>query len=179
MARLITKRRVGSLALALMTILPGQGVFATTETGAGTVNVLPALEVEFYQHLNFGTIAPSTTQASTVKVLRGNDNSSICGPGLSCLANGNRARIRVTGAPGRLFSVTDPGSITLTDGNGNSMLVDSFIGAGSRNDSAFGGVRQVRSNGQNNMNIGATLYVGVNQPPGLYTGTYTISANYE
>jgi hypothetical protein len=29
------------------------------------------------------------------------------------------------------------------------------------------------------MNIGATLYVGVNQPPGLYTGTYTISANYE
>lgn len=152
---------------------------ATTGTNDGSANILPTLEVTFLQQLDFGTIAPSLTSASTVQVLRGRNNSSVCGPGLTCFEPGNRARIRVTGAAGQLFSITDPGSTTLSDGAGNSMRVDLFVGAGSRNDTGFGGIRQLRANGTRNMNIGATLHVAPNQSPGLYSGTYTISANYE
>ena len=177
--RRVWNRHPLTTAVVALSLISAPAVLASTVSLDGSANILSTLTVQFTQHLTFGTIAPSTTSNSTVNVLRGSNNSSICGPGLTCFEPGNRARIIVSGAPGQLFSISDPGSTQLTDGNGNAMQVDMFVGAGSRNDTSFGAVRRLRANGTRNMNIGATLYVAANQPPGLYTGTYTITASYE
>ena len=162
-----------------MVLLASATSFASSISGDGSAAIRPALAVDFYQELYFGIIVPSQSVSSTVQVLRGSNNSSICGAGLTCLEPGNRARYLVTGAPGHSFSITDPGSIFIDDGNGNSMLVDLFVGAGSGNDNTYGGTRVIRPNGTNRQNIGATLHINPNQPAGFYSGSYTITANYE
>lgn len=145
---------------------------------AGAI-VLNGLQVTTRQNLYFGVIAPHLTEFDTVTVERGRNNRSICGSNLLCLEPGNRARFTVSGDPGRRVIYQDPGSITVSDGQGNTMTVDTFTGAGSGNDTQWRGWQQIRNNGIVRFNVGATLHVKPNQPPGLYTGIFSILIEYE
>lgn len=171
--------KIFSASISFLLLILCGTAYAVSTTSDGSAKIVPVLTANFYQDLYFGAIVPNQTNASTVKVLRGNNNSSICGTGLTCLENGNRARIRITGAPGHRFSLSDPGSTTLSDGNGNSMLVDTFVGGGSGNDNTYGKIILIKPNGIANLNIGATLHVPANQPAGLYSGSYILTASYE
>jgi len=145
---------------------------------AGAI-VINGLTLTTVQDLYFGVIAPNLTEAGTVQVKRGSNNNSICGTNLVCLQNGTRARFKTIGSCGQIVDITDPGSITITDGSGNNMIVDTFVGAGSGNDTAWRGWQLLRSSGINRFNVGATLHVKANQPPGYYSGTFTVSVNYQ
>ncbi|MEL7232461.1 MAG: DUF4402 domain-containing protein [Pseudomonadota bacterium] len=141
--------------------------------------IINGLNISERQDLDFGVIAPSLTQTDTVHVYRGQNNLSVCGSALTCLEPGNRARYTVTGEPLRYYTISDPGSITISDGNGNTMLVDSFSGAGSANETEWRGWQRLRNSGLARFNVGAILHVNPNQTPGTYTGTYTLTVEYQ
>lgn len=145
-------------------------------TGAIVIN---GLSVTNYQDLYFGVIAPSLTEFGIVQVKRGSNNNSVCDVNLVCLQNGTRARYKVVGTPRLYVNISDPGSITVSDGSGNTMTVDTFTGAGSGNDTAWRGWQRLRSTGISRFNVGANLHVKPNQPPGHYTGTFVVSVDYQ
>ncbi|MDJ0920965.1 MAG: DUF4402 domain-containing protein [Henriciella sp.] len=148
------------------------------EGNAGAI-IINGLTLTKRQDLHFGTIAPNMTEFGSVSVRRGSNNSSICGTNLVCLENGTRARFTVTGTPLQHVNILDPGSIQITDGSGNFMTVDTFVGAGSGNDTEWRGWQRLRSSGISRFNVGATLEVKPNQPRGSYTGTFTITVEYQ
>lgn len=148
------------------------------EGNAGAV-IINGLRVIKRQDLYFGTIAPSLTQASTVTTFRGRNNSSNCGPDLTCLEPGNRARFTVIGEAERYVNISNPGSIYIYDTAGNNMLVDNFIGAGSGNDTEWRGWQRLRSSGISRFNVGATLHINPNQPRGDYVGTFVLNFDYQ
>ena len=92
---------------------------------------------------------------------------------------GNRARFTVIGEADRIVKISNPGSIYIFDGNGNDMLVDNFVGAGSGNDTEWRGWQRLRQSGISRFNVGARLHVKPNQPKGNYVGTFTLTFEYE
>ncbi|MCI5043250.1 MAG: DUF4402 domain-containing protein [Aquisalinus sp.] len=148
------------------------------EGNAGAI-IINGLRLQKRQDLDFGTIAPSLTEMGTVQVLRGRNNRSICGSTLICFKAGNRARFTVIGEPGRTYTIEDPGSILITNPQGSTMLVDTFVGAGSGNDTQWRGFQTLRFSGIQRFNIGATLHVNPNQDPGEYFGLFPVSVEYQ
>ncbi|MEO0466737.1 MAG: DUF4402 domain-containing protein [Pseudomonadota bacterium] len=145
-------------------------------TGAIVIN---GLSIAKRQDLDFGVIAPSLTLAGTVKVHRGQNFQSICSSELTCLEPGNRARFKVIGEPNRYYTIADPGQVWIQNGSNNNMLVDTFFGAGSGNETEWRGWQKLRSSGIARFNLGAILHVNPNQQPGTYTGTFTLTVEYQ
>ena len=147
--------------------------------GNAGVVILNGLKVNKRQDLSFGTIAPDTAQASTVQVYRGKNKDSVCGASLTCLSKGNRARFTLVGTPNQYVNISNPSIIYLYDGAGHQMTVDTFVGAGSGNDTQWLGYQLTRTNGLSRFNVGAVLHVKANQTPGTYVGTFTINFDYQ
>ena len=148
------------------------------EGNSGAV-IVNGLRVIKRQDLDFGVIAPSISQPSTVRTNRGANNSSVCGSHLTCLKPGNRARFTIIGEPNRYVLISDPGSILLFNESGDQMLVDTFSGAGSSNDTQWRGSAVLRNSGISRFNVGATLHVGSNQPRGQYIGSFVLNVDYQ
>ena len=73
----------------------------------------------------------------------------------------------MTGASGASYSVTVPASVSLT-GPGTAMTATlTNDGGGSL------------TGGTDTFNVGGTLSVGASQTAGSYSGTYTVSVNYQ
>jgi hypothetical protein len=175
------------LGACFLTVLLTQAAFAqqVSTTASGNVEttiIEQALTLDNSQTLSFGSIFPiSTAETVTLAInsgnattaptiTRSNTNLLVIGPTRSGIWD-------ISGVPGALVTVTLPvdGTVSIEDSLGNSMDVDSFT---------------IRSNFSNNLNLtlsngttqfalGATLYVGANQPAGGYTGTYPITVNYQ
>ena len=151
---------------------------ADFDGNAGAV-IINALKLVNYQDLYFGTIAPNLTETGTVKVNRGRNNDSVCGTTLTCLEPGTRARYKIYGEPYYYTTLTDPGSIQISNSDGHEMTVDTFFGAGSGNNSSWRGWMRINHRGVTGFNVGAVLHVGANQSPGDYVGTFTLTAEYQ
>ena len=148
------------------------------EGNAGAI-VINGLAITKRQDLDFGVIAPSLTQSGTVTVNRGSNFDSVCSADLTCLEPGNRARFKVIGEPNRYYTISDPGQIWIQNGSNNNMRVDTFFGAGSGNETEWRGWQILRSTGIARFNVGAILHVNPNQQPGTYTGTFTLTVEYQ
>jgi hypothetical protein len=148
------------------------------EGNAGAV-IINGLRVIKRQDLDFGVIAPSIEQSGTVQTNRGRNKDSVCGNTLTCFEPGNRARFTVIGDADRVVTISDPGSIRIYDAVGNNMLVDTFTGAGSGNNTEWRGWQRLRSSGISRFNVGATLHVNPNQPVGTYIGQFTLNFEYQ
>lgn len=172
-------RRAAGLAtlIAIAATAPGaHALGGDADTGAIVIN---GLTIRKLQDLDFGVIAPSATQPGTVLVRRGANYSSACSPELTCLAPGNRARFSVFGWPFLVYTISGPQSVTLNGPNGATMIATGFVGAGSGNDTAWRGYQVINKNGKQIFNIGAVLTVNPNQPAGTYTGSFTITVDYQ
>ncbi len=165
--------------LAIIGFLAGPATGQDHVDSAAGANLIAPLQINKVDDLYFGVIAPSLTTASTVQVLRSELNMSICGAELTCFEPGNRSQFVITGEANKFVTLSNPGSITVSNENGDTMVVDSFVGGGAADDTYWGGRRLIESDGSVGFKIGAKLYVGANQPIGAYTGTFTITAEYE
>ncbi|MEL6215615.1 MAG: DUF4402 domain-containing protein [Pseudomonadota bacterium] len=168
----------GMTAYAQDEDIAGGGADPEFEGNVGGI-IVNGLTINTVQDLDFGTIVPNETLAGTVQVRRGQNNRSECSAELICLTPGTRARYRVTGEPNRVVDYSNPTQITISSPAGDTMTVDTFVGAGSGNDTAYRGFQTLRSSGLARFNVGATLHVNPDQAPGVYTGTYTITASYQ
>ncbi len=121
--------------------------------------------------LEFGRMAPSTTQAGTVTINPNTGQRTATG-GVVLLGGGlTRAKFPVTGDPDTAFSITLPSQITITSG-GDSMTVNAFTS----NPSGSG---VLSGTGSANIWVAATLNLSANQPAGSYAGQYTVTVDYQ
>ncbi|MEO0882853.1 MAG: DUF4402 domain-containing protein [Pseudomonadota bacterium] len=168
----------GMTAFAQDEDIAGGGADPEFEGNVGGI-IVNGLAINTVQDLDFGTIVPNAALPGTVLVRRGSNNNSECSVELICLTPGTRARYRVTGEPLRVVEYSNPTQITISNAAGDTMIVDTFTGAGSGNDVTYRGFQTLRSSGLARFNVGATLNVNPDQPLGTYTGTFTITATYQ
>lgn len=84
------------------------------------------------------------------------------------------AMVAITAEPGLQLVMMTDSSVTLQSGS-NTMTVDNFT----INDSVTGTKSMALATGTGDALIGATLQIGANQPPGIYTGTFNYTVNYQ
>ncbi|MEO0548530.1 MAG: DUF4402 domain-containing protein [Pseudomonadota bacterium] len=160
------------LSLILTALL--MPVFATgaaradrADAQAGATIAQPIM-IMAWEEMLFGRIAPSAVTGGSVVIDTGGARS--CSTALTCLSGTYRAaKFSVTGEADALYTITLPDTITLTNGQGASLEVDSLTTP------LF--TRQL-SEGYDEFMIGGELEVAANQPVGTYIGTYIVTVDY-
>lgn len=168
----MTNKSVRALGLTAMLFagaaLSSAPAHAASATGDATVKILRAITVTKASDLDFGKIVPSAA-AATVAIAE--DNSRLCGSGLSCFGTTTAGAFDVTGTANETVSVAiDNPSIMLSDGGANSMAV-----ALATTTSAM----TLSGTGAGSFKIAGTLNVGANQVAGTYSGQYAVSVSYQ
>ncbi len=170
---------------ATLALVASAQAYAQTTTGTLRVAIVPRLSLVKTADLDFGEVMASASTPGTVTV-------SVTGArtagGGAALAGGASSAGGFSGQGTRnqivVFSFGAP-SVTLTRvGGTQTMQADNFVlGA-----SISGGLndlgnsvrwRIVSNDGAFSLPVGATLRVGASQAPGIYEGTFTLTAIYQ
>jgi Mat/Ecp fimbriae major subunit len=156
---------LGAAAAALIST----GANAATQTATAEVDIIAAVLLTQDAGLDFGVVA-SSAAAGTVTLPSGSDTRS-CTAAVTCVGAANRGQFTVSNAAaGFVVGITVPASTTLDDaGPGAPMVLTLNPSMTSFNST---GASQV-------FYVGGTLAVGAAQAAGTYTGTYTVSADYQ
>ena len=134
-----------------------------------TATLLAPISISASGDMDFGTMLTTGIPGGTVTVTPAGAISSVnvdLFGGFPAAAS-----FDVTGASGQAYVITLPpdGTVTLT-GPGAPMAVDAFT------DDA--GATPTLVGGSDTFNVGATLKVGATQAAGNYSGTFSVTANY-
>lgn len=168
-----------SLRLTAMGIAVGAATLATSAqaaasaTATATAEVLSSLTltVDAGSQLDFGQIAANTGGTVTV-----NADSTVATTG-ALISTGTRTPVSltVTGSKGATIAVTLPAAaVNLTRAGGTeTMALSNF------NSSPNGTVQLDSATGKANFSVGGKLTVGANQTPGVYSGTFAVSVEYQ
>jgi hypothetical protein len=131
-----------------------------------TITIAAPISISSSGDMDFGTMVTTGT-AGTVTVTPAGARSSVDVDLLG--GSPAAASFDVTGEGNANYSTTLPSSTTLTSG-GNTMTVDTFTDDAGANPRLTGG--------SDTFNVGATLHVGATQASGTYSGTFSVTANY-
>lgn len=153
---------LGAAAAALVST----GANAATVTATAEVDILAPVTLAQTAGLDFGVVA-SGAAAGTVTMTPASD-ARVCTAPLVCVGASNRGAFSVVGASTFTVGITVAASTTLT-GGGAPMTV---VLTPSTTTLVATGVPQT-------FFVGGALTVGAAQAAGTYTGTYTVSANYQ
>lgn len=84
------------------------------------------------------------------------------------------AQFTITGTANAVFTISLPvdGTVLLSDGSSNTMALNGFVSSPSAVGTLSGGGSQL-------INVGATLTVGNQQVPGAYSGSFSVTVNYQ
>lgn len=129
-----------------------------------------AIGITLQQHLVFGRFAPTASAGTvTVSTAGGRTGSNVA------LVSGaySQAVFRVTGDPNASYTITLPALDTVLLASGtNTMVVQKFL-------SSPDTTGTLDANGEQLLNIGATLDVGANQASGDYSASFDITVEYQ
>lgn len=139
--------------------------YAATVTADAQATVIQPLVVTQAQGMNFGDLSVGTAGGTLVLAPGGGltPSADIDTAGGTVQAG----RYDVAGQAGKVYTINFPASATLNSG-GNTMTVDTFTDDAPASPTV-----------PSSFNVGGTLNVGISQAPGTYTGTYTITVNYQ
>ncbi|MGB5077665.1 MAG: DUF4402 domain-containing protein [Sphingorhabdus sp.] len=155
---------MGAIAVAAMV---STGAQAATQTATAEVDIIAAVQLTQDVAMDLGVAASSA--ASGTVTLPNNSNTRVCSAAVTCVGTAQRGEFTVSGATsGYVVAVTVAPSTTLSSGANTMPLtlnpsMSSFTSTGAS---------QV-------FYVGGTLSVGANQAAGTYTGTYSVSADYQ
>jgi len=150
-----------------MLILGTQAVTAASVDGDASATVVSGIAISQNTALSFGNFAAGT--GGTVVIGTDGARSQTGAVSLSTVDAGSQGIFDVTGEGNATFAITLPANATLTSG-ANTMTVDTFT-----SDPSGTGTL---SSGSASINVGATLTVADSQAAGSYSGTYTVSVDY-
>ncbi len=159
--------------------------YAQTTTGTLRVAVVPRLSLVKTADLDFGEVMASASTPGTVTVSVTGTRTAAGG---ATLAGGTSSAGGFAGLGTRnqlvVFSFGAPSAVLTRAGGTQTMVANNFVlGA-----SAAGGLNQlgnsgrwriVSTDGSFNLPVGATLNVGAAQAPGIYEGSFTLTAIYQ
>ena len=187
--RAFSERAVCALLAAVaLAPLPALAQAATADADA-RITILPPFTVGPGADLDFGQITSSGPAGTVTIPASGANTSASCTVTGPLIHTGNCRAARFDGdAPNWLFplQVTKPAGnqLTLTGPLGATMLVNNLTYGGTTGLFASGSTATTQSywviafNGEFTLHVGGRLNVGVNQRPGVYTGTFTLTFNY-
>jgi hypothetical protein len=157
--------RISLLAAVVATLSTfSVSAMAATATGTASATVLTPIAIAAGTALNFGTLAGNAS-GGTVVVTAGGTRSTT---GTVVVTSGafSAGSFTVTGTGAATFGVTYPASFNVVS-NANTMAVQ-----------VAGAATGTLANGTVALPVGGTLTVGANQAAGSYTGTYTMTVEY-
>ena len=154
-------------------------VDAATQSGVIRVLTIKPLNIINTAPLDFGSIIPAAA-AGTVII---NAQTGVRTRTVVTLAGGpfSRARFVAAGTPFRVVTLSINPSPTITISNGTStMTINQLrVSANGGGPQPFGPNHALNAIGVINFDIGARLNVGANQAPGRYTGSFTLTMDYQ
>lgn len=151
-------------AAAATAAFASTGAQAATATATAKAQILRQITVTKTADLDFGTIVTAATP-STVIVSTGGVRT--CGVGLVCTNAVSAGAFTIVGTTGATVTIASDPTVSLTSG-ANSMTATLLTSAATR-----------VLTGTDAFNVGGTLAVGGNQADGAYTGTFTVTVNYQ
>lgn len=140
-----------------------------------TATIMPAISTTKTSDLVFGVILPSETLGTvTITPLSTEASERTHSGGVQLVAStSGAASFNVSGATNTSFTVTfDNSAINITNG-ADTMTVRSFTIY------PPSGTTKLNNDGLATFNVGGTLDVGENQPPGNYSGSFTVNVAYQ
>ncbi len=143
---------------------------AASDTGKANATNIAQITISANLTLEFGQIVTGTG-ASVVRVTTAGARSLVSGDATLSGGTFRAATFDVTGEPSTTYAITLPGgSETLTSG-GDTMTIDTFTSNPTPTGTLSGG-------GTETISVGADLNIGASQASGSYSGTYTVTVNY-
>jgi hypothetical protein len=165
-------KRLVTLAFSIAGLALGSIAFAqntATATANATARIITPISISKTADLNFGDVVASGS-AGTVVLSTAGARSTTGGASLGSGSAVSAAAFTVSGQGSATYAITLPASATVTSGP-NTMTVNAFTSNPSGTGTLSGG-------GSQNLNVGATLNVGVSQPTGTYSGTFDVTVTY-
>ncbi len=147
-------------------------VSAPTQPPGRALLLIP-LTLTKVQDIPFGTIVPSTTTAGFVQI-NAVTGARTASAGLTLMPAdvGQRGRFAGAGTPGQqvIMDLTPPTELTNLAGDTITVLGMTLAGPA---------VRTIAANSSFFVGVGGTIFIGINQPEGLYSATYDLTADYQ
>lgn len=141
--------------------------------------MLQPISVAVTQDINFGSIIPSTTRASTVRVNL-NDTITLAGGAVRVGATHVAARVTGSGTRNVVVLITHPATVLLTGPGPNIRARSWTLGTTTGLTRVTGNQYRITGTGGNfGFRLGATLDVARNQPEGAYQGSFAVTVNYQ
>lgn len=166
------KQRALKLALVSAFALGGAALgvnaYAASATGNATATVIAPIAIANTADLAFGKFAAST--GGTVVMDPAGARTATGAVVLSTVTPGGAASFDVTGDNNATYAITLPGTASITSGV-NTMSVGTFTST----PSATG---TLSAAGAQTVTVGGTLTVASAQVAGAYTGTFSVTVEY-
>ena len=155
------------LMLIMLTIyIPA---YAAVATATATANITSTITVSTINGLFFGDIS-SGAVAGTLILSPGGIRTTTGGVTVNTAVAGSPATFDVQGTPNATYSISLPAAVVMTDGT-STMVIDNFTSS-----PVTTGV--IGASGQQTLFVGGTLNVSSNQPFGSYTGSLSVTVDY-
>lgn len=167
---------VALISAAALWSLPA---LAATQTNTAKVVTIKALNIINTAPLDFGAIIPAAAAGTvSINAQTGARTQTVVTP---VGAPFSRARFVAAGTPFRVVTLSLSPSPTITISNGAStMTINQLrVSANGGPPQPFGPNHTLDAIGVINFDIGGRLNVGANQAIGTYTGTFTLTMNYQ
>ncbi|MCB1532179.1 MAG: DUF4402 domain-containing protein [Alphaproteobacteria bacterium] len=148
--------------------------------------ILDPVDITQTRSLNFGSLTESG--AGGTATVDNADGISVGGGVTSIGGTIQSGGFTVKGSTGRQIDITTPASVALTDGAAHTMAVNTFrltapAGGGGANDTGTAAsgasiAASLTASTVAGFRLGGVLNVGAGQVAGTYTGSVTVTANY-
>ena len=147
-------------------------VAAPVEPQARALLLIP-LTLTKVQDVHFGSIVPSTTTAGWVAI-NATTGARTASAGLTLMPTdvGQRGQFAGAGTPGQqvIMALTPPAQLTNPAGDTIDVLAMTLDGPTTRT---------IAANSSFFVGVGGTIFLAANQPEGLYSATYDLTADYQ
>lgn len=164
-----------SLIVMSTGVIAAQTAPPVSVTGHVTAQVITTLAAVETSQMNFGRFSPGPQGGELI--LTPENNISVMGSVWPGSGTHNAASFYVTGDPGIAYTITLPAEpVTITHmGTARTMTVEDWISVPAPTPGAG-----MLEDGSQTVFVGATLKVGTlnDNPVGIYTGTYTITFDF-
>lgn len=158
-------------ALVAVTALSATSALAADGTGTATVELVDNITITQATGLDFGYVLVGRSDTVVVS----SDNVTVTGAGY--LNNAAAGTWNVTGTSGKVADIGLPASTFIYldgDVSSDSLQVSAFETNLTDDEITLLGTATNAP-----FNLGATLTLDVDAPVGVYTGSYTVTANYQ
>ncbi len=157
--------KISAASAVLALGLSASAANAATANANASAVILTPVTVTKTADLDFGTIAIGTGGGNVAIAAT---DARTCDTGLVCSGTTTSAKFSVTGVTGQVVGVSVPASMSLTSG-ANSMTATLVGSPGSLTLAA----------GANAVAVGGSLAVSGTQAGGSYSGSFTVTVNYQ